>query len=179
MHSSKGLDRGFYPRCWEYHGCRDANLGWKNQPAKSLCSSAWYQPWAQCILFMKQAKKAFEAAKMSLGSKAILNVHLCMCLLWVKTALRFVFPKDVRGILNLIDVISFEMQDALPTSFQTRKSTATVISKGRVAAQSFNRSLASWFFGFECHFIKQPKALVSCECLRASESSRIQAPRII
>ena len=35
----------------------------------------------QCILLMKQAKKAFEAAKMSLGSKAILNVHLCLCLL--------------------------------------------------------------------------------------------------
>eukprot|EP00434_Breviolum_minutum_P017130 symbB.v1.2.015117.t1/scaffold1122.1/size136700/1 len=55
-------------------------------------------------------------------------------------------PYDVRGILNLIDVISFEMQDALPTSFQTRLSTATVISKGRVAAQSFNRRLQTETF---------------------------------
>eukprot|EP00434_Breviolum_minutum_P036451 symbB.v1.2.032297.t1/scaffold3817.1/size49779/1 len=73
---------------------------------------------------LKQCAESIMAAEMQILAERISQLN----------------PYDVRGILNLIDVISFEMQDALPTSFQTRKSTATVISKGRLQTQTFGNS---------------------------------------
>jgi len=84
-------------------------------------------------------------------------------------------PYDVRGILNLIDVISFEMQDALPTTFQTRLSTATVISKGRVAAQSFNRRLQSQVLEITGNSVSDVEGSISAssEELHAVEGSNV------